>query len=1659
MKRLALFLFSTAALEAQIPLQSPLNDVIVRDETLILATDTRGLLGLSLESGGPALPLNIAGLPLQIFSVAQSADSSLWVATNTGLFRVHHDAIAESWNQRSGLASDRVTVIRVSVDGALWIGTDKGLARMSGSTYQFFAETYGKEISDIAIRSGSEVLAIADGTLWWWKDGIFRDIKLQDVQSVITNPNGLVVAGTRQGVYHLSGPDAIQAIPQAPAMPSMVASDPAGYVWCLSTVSGAETHLLRLEYHQEKWQVSRKQTTGLSESRGLRVLPSGTRILLGHSELRSLLPDSSDVLSAELLYNSAREYYLLGDIHRARRNLQWLIGSFPWRADKFDGHLLAGQVHLTAGNSETAARHFRKALEITPGSEEGELGLAMSVHPSDQSLQLFAKLATSSRKPTTVLAAWPFLKGSSRLDELRGKPGLVQALAGSETVNVLRSADSTRAFEIALDLFQHSTNLESLRRIAFFYDGYVRHQVHDRFPASVEPRVMTWEGTARRSVVRDNQLWVGTADSGLMKIDVENRTIETIRGASSLPSDHINDIAIDSEGKVWICTGRRDVKEKAGLVSEANGVWTVYESRHGLGNVIPLSVAVTADAIYCLTDRGLFVSSSKTNPQFRLRDALKGQSFSTCRADNLGRIWLAGDTSLSVYADNKLSRVETDKDRRPRVLQFRIEVTGEKGISTDSGYYRFDDGAFVRIGTERTFSRGLGPEGDEWRTDGRFIHRRGELGDIQYEVESAVDSLFDFQRCGKYRVFIGRNGAWISHETAGDTVRLLDALDREVQTALIGDQPGRIRAKIRKWARLPQTADYVVWTTAKILMREDKATEAFGLLHDHKRVGGSFLDEVPVYLAAMNLDETGEHEKATTAVSLLARNFSTQTGVDPKQPLDLSLEGNERIKRLPASLIRVAAEWMRRGNSDAAVRWVRAVQMDYQNIPEEAMFALQQLIDQSDTTAVVKSKLARIYVRAIGYKTALNLCANLHFLADWSEQQGQMKEAGEYIRGLLETGQFQALRPQLEARMAKLQQSAALGLKAGSGVTELNSTNAMIFEGNYLWLGTSKGVLRWNLSNGSYKKFDSKDGLVVDNVFSILTDRTGGKWFGGFDPTSPGKVGGVSYFDGETFANFSPANGLQGATVRALAQDPDGGIWIGTEAGVTRFYGGQLEFHDLRKKYRFDYINDLYFDRGGRLWIALAPEKGYESMTGGVVRFDDLHLREKDGLKANHVKSVTQDSAGNYWFSTYAGIAMWDGDKKWSHIQVSDGLTSDLVRDVELTAEEVWVATNAGITRIAKNESTRSAGGGLQRSDVTRYTEKEGLLTNDIRTVVSDPKHGTWFGSKRGIFSLGNKETTAEEESTFSRKLFEVSAESEALFERARQFLEQGDYDKAREIYLDVLDRAGDGEWADDAELLLAKSYEVEGNYQEAEKRYESFITQNPASPLLAEAQIGLGSVLEKTQRFEDAEKAYAAAAKSAADEATVNQARLLQEKAAVKRIESGRKQTQSLAQLISEKNIELERATSESERERIRAEIRDLEAKAARSARAGGFDLKLYKVQTGDNLWALSEKFLGDPLKWKDFFIANEGKIYDPNVILVGQTIVVLTVQQGYKEKLEEFLYYDVVAGEDLETIAEKLYGNKEKWQGIYKLNKEKLSESPKKSLPAMRIMVPVNE
>ncbi|WP_236905302.1 ligand-binding sensor domain-containing protein [Collimonas arenae] len=66
---------------------------------------------------------------------------------------------------------------------------------------------------------------------------------------------------------------------------------------------------------------------------------------------------------------------------------------------------------------------------------------------------------------------------------------------------------------------------------------------------------------------------------------------------------------------------------------------------------------------------------------------------------------------------------------------------------------------------------------------------------------------------------------------------------------------------------------------------------------------------------------------------------------------------------------------------------------------------------------------------------------------------------------------------------------------------------------------------------------------------------------------------------------YSQSDGLTNMAVNALAQEPGGYLWIGTQNGLFRYDGARFQRFELRQGLPTPFVSTLHVDGSGRLWV------------------------------------------------------------------------------------------------------------------------------------------------------------------------------------------------------------------------------------------------------------------------------------------------------------------------------------------------------------------------------------------------------------------------------------------------------------------------------------------
>jgi ligand-binding sensor domain-containing protein len=343
---------------------------------------------------------------------------------------------------------------------------------------------------------------------------------------------------------------------------------------------------------------------------------------------------------------------------------------------------------------------------------------------------------------------------------------------------------------------------------------------------------------------------------------------------------------------------------------------------------------------------------------------------------------------------------------------------------------------------------------------------------------------------------------------------------------------------------------------------------------------------------------------------------------------------------------------------------------------------------------------------------------------------------------------------------------ALLGEQNGlSGVAVVHEDRA-----GSLWIGTGSGLAR--LSDGRFTVYTSREGLGLDDPWSVVEDREGTLWVGNaqglYARRRDGRV--VTYAsaqglkrdvvrtltagrdgslwigsrtsglfrlkDGRITA-YAAAEGLRGLAVRAIHEAADGTLWIGTrDGGLNRFKDGRFTVFTTRDGLAHDGITSIRQTPDGDLWVG--------AISGGLTRLHDGRFQvytARDGLPADDILALQEDRAGGLWIGTSRGLGRFHAGRFTSYTK-RRGLCDDLVLSVlDDGRGDLWLTSNKGICRVSRTQIEALDKMVIQSLTPHVYTTADGLPTDEgvgVEQNTSDRASDgrLWFAMSRGLATL-----------------------------------------------------------------------------------------------------------------------------------------------------------------------------------------------------------------------------------------------------------------------------------------------------------------------------------
>jgi len=198
-----------------------------------------------------------------------------------------------------------------------------------------------------------------------------------------------------------------------------------------------------------------------------------------------------------------------------------------------------------------------------------------------------------------------------------------------------------------------------------------------------------------------------------------------------------------------------------------------------------------------------------------------------------------------------------------------------------------------------------------------------------------------------------------------------------------------------------------------------------------------------------------------------------------------------------------------------------------------------------------------------------------------------------------------------------------------------------------------------------------------------------------------------------------------------FAQDRQGFVWIGTQAGLVRWDGNRHVKYlaDARDDALPDsYVMSVHVDTQGRLWAGMN--------SGGLVRYDPEHdnfIRYRaspTGLRDPRVAAMADDGVGGLWIATGSGLEHLAADGKFNRLgddygaaALPDGGIDALLHDAD---GGLWVGTRRGLFHLKQGQAGRQILlGGKPNMPISSRTARAGCGSAAATVALSSSRQGT----------------------------------------------------------------------------------------------------------------------------------------------------------------------------------------------------------------------------------------------------------------------------------------------------------------------------------------------
>jgi signal transduction histidine kinase/ligand-binding sensor domain-containing protein len=311
----------------------------------------------------------------------------------------------------------------------------------------------------------------------------------------------------------------------------------------------------------------------------------------------------------------------------------------------------------------------------------------------------------------------------------------------------------------------------------------------------------------------------------------------------------------------------------------------------------------------------------------------------------------------------------------------------------------------------------------------------------------------------------------------------------------------------------------------------------------------------------------------------------------------------------------------------------------------------------------------------------------------------------------------------------------------------------------YLWLGSVDGLYRFD---GLRVERIAADRLPSPSVHALAATKSGGLWIGYERP-----VGVISLLQNGVLKNF-PVDAPFSTSVHTIVIGPDNVVWASTSEAILRFDGKRWQAMDS------DWGTSFGEEPGG-VWAF------------GVARDGTVWSKNLNGLfylKPGSARFVQARgySGGAEGFATTPDGRLWTTDSTAGFLYalpdlkgVKDGVVPAPARSISVPQAlrgpilldrdgTFWCVSfsDGGLCRVRSPSPAAAPGRTMQASG--RFTAKDGLSSDLVRTLFEDREGNIWVGTSLGLDRFRDANVVTEKRVPVGFRARFVQATPRALY-------------------------------------------------------------------------------------------------------------------------------------------------------------------------------------------------------------------------------------------------------------------------------------------------------